>query len=75
MALINPLRNITLISPLEWDAWDNEFRTKANSNDLWAHIDLITDGKKLLERPTKPKVSDFPKYIHQSRQEMPTPTE
>ena len=64
MALINPLRNITLTSLLEWDAWDDELRTKANSNDLWAHIDPIINGKKLLEKPTKPKASDFPKYIH-----------
>ena len=34
MASINPLKDIILISPLEWDAWDNEFRTKANSSDL-----------------------------------------
>ena len=34
MALTNPLRDITLISPLKWDAWDNKFRTKANSSDL-----------------------------------------
>ena len=67
MALINPLRDIILISPLEWDAWDNELKTKAKSNDLWAYIDPITDNKKLLEKPTKPKASDFPKYIHQSR--------
>ena len=66
MALINPLRDITLISPLEWDAWDNEFRTKVNNNDLWAYINPITNGKKLLKKPTKPEVSDFPKYIHQS---------
>ena len=67
MALTNPLRDITLTSPLEWDAWDNELRIKAKSSDLWVHIDPITDGKKLLERPTKPKASDFPKYIHQIR--------
>ena len=67
MALINPLRDIILISPLEWDAWDNELRIKAKSNNLWAHIDPITNGKKLLERPIKLKVLDFPKYIHQSR--------
>ena len=66
MALINPLRDIILISPLEWDTWDNEFRIKAKSNDLWAYIDPIINGKKLLERLTKPKVSDFLKYIHQS---------
>ena len=64
MALTNPLRDITLISPLEWDAWDNKFRTKANSNDLWVHIDLITNGKKLLKRSTKPEALDFPKYIY-----------
>ena len=34
MASINPLRDITLISPLEWDAWDKELRTKAKSSDL-----------------------------------------
>ena len=34
MALINPLRDITLTSPSEWDAWDKEFKTKAKSNDL-----------------------------------------
>ena len=67
MALTNPLREITLISPLKWNAWDNEFRTKAKSNNLWAYIDPITNGKKLLEKPTKPKASDFPKYIYQSR--------
>ena len=64
MALINPLRDIILISPLEWDAWDDEFRTKAKSNDLWAYIDPITNGKKLLERPTKPEALDFLKYIY-----------
>ena len=64
MVLINPLRDIILISPSEWDAWDNELRTKANSSDLWVYIDPITDGKKLLERPTKPKALDFLKYIH-----------
>ena len=67
MALINPLRDIILISPLKWDTWDNEFKIKAKSNDLWAHIDPITNGKKLLEKPTKLKTSDFLKYIHQSR--------
>ena len=64
MALINPLRDITLISPLEWDTWDDKFRTKAKSSDLWAHINPITNGKKLLERPTKPEASDFLKYIY-----------
>ena len=64
MALTNPLRDIILMSPLEWDAWDNKLRTKANSNDLWAHINPTTNGKKLLERPTKLKVLDFLKYIH-----------
>ena len=67
MALIKPLREITLTSLLKWDAWDNKFRTKAKSNDLWAYIDPIINGKKLLERPTKPKISDFLKYIRQSR--------
>ena len=66
MALINPLRKITLISLSKWDAWDNKLKTKAKSNDLWAHINPITNGKKLLEKPTKPKASDFPKYIYQS---------
>ena len=75
MALTNPLRDITLTSPSKWDAWDNKLKTKANSSNLWAHIDPITNGKKLLEKPTKPEASDFPKYIYQSRQETPTPTE
>ena len=34
MALIDPLKDIILISLLEWDAWDEEFRTKVKSNDL-----------------------------------------
>ena len=34
MALTNPLRDNTLMSPLEWDTWDEEFRIKAKSNDL-----------------------------------------
>ena len=67
MALINPLRDITLTSPSEWDAWDDKLRTKANSNDLWAYIDPTINGKKLLEKPTKPEALDFLKYIHQSR--------
>ena len=66
MASINPLRDITLTSPSEWDAWDNKLKTKAKSNDLWAHIDPIINGKKLLKKLTKPKASDFPKYIHQN---------
>ena len=64
MAFINPLRDIILISPLKWDAWNNKFKTKAKSNDLWAYT---IDGKKLLKRPTKLKASDFLKYIHQNR--------
>ena len=67
MASINPLRDIILTSLLNWDAWDNELRTKANNNNLWAHIDPIINGKKFLKKLTKLKVSDFPKYIHQSR--------
>ena len=55
------------MSLLKWDAWDDKLRTKAKSNDLWAYIDLIINGKKLLERPTKLEASDFPKYIYQSR--------
>ena len=50
--------------PLEWDTWDNEFRIKAKSSDLWAYINPITNGKKLLKRPTKPEVLDFPKHIY-----------
>ena len=64
MAFTNPLRDIILISPLKWDAWDDKFKTKANSNDLWAHINLIINGKKLLEKPIKPKTLDFLKYIY-----------
>ena len=67
MALINPLKDITLISLLKWDAWDNKLRTKAKNNNLWAHINPITKGKKLLKKLTKLKASDFPKYIYQSR--------
>ena len=75
MASTNPLRDVTLTSPSEWDAWDKVLRTKAKSSDLWAHINPSTDGKKLLEKLTKPEVLDFLKYIHNSRQETPTPTE
>ena len=66
MALINSLRDIILTSPLKWDAWDKVFKTKAKSNNLWAYIDPSTNNKKLLEKPTKPEVSDFLKHIHQS---------
>ena len=75
MALINPLRDITLISPLEWDAWDEVLKIKAKSNDLWAYISPSIHGKKLLEKPIKPKMSNFLKHIYNSRQETPTPTE
>ena len=66
MDLINPLRDVILISLLEWDAWDEVFRIKAKSNDLWTYINPSTDGKKLLEKPTKLEISDFPKYIYHS---------
>ena len=66
MALINPLRDVILTSLLKWDAWDEEFKIKAKSSDLWAYIDPIINGKKLLEKPTKPEALDFPKYIYQS---------
>ena len=75
MASINLLRDVTLTSPLEWNAWDNEFRIKAKSSDLWAYIDPIINNKKLLERSIKLKALDFLKYIYQSRWEMLTPTE
>ena len=64
MALINPLRDIILISPLEWDVWDNKFRIKTNNNDLWVYINLIINGKKFFKRPIKPKALDFLKYIY-----------
>ena len=67
MTSINPLRDIILTSPSEWDAWDEVLRTKAKNSDLWGYIDPSINGKKLLERPIKPEVSDFPKYIHHSR--------
>ena len=62
------------MSPSEWNAWDKVLRTKAKSSDLWRHINPSINGKKLLEKPIKPEVSDFLKYIYHSRQEMPTPT-
>ena len=34
MALINPLRDVILISPLKWDTWDKEFKTKAKNSNL-----------------------------------------
>ena len=67
MALINPLRDVILISPLDWDAWDKILKTKAKSNNLWGYIDPSINGKKLLEKPIKLKVLNFPKYIHHSR--------
>ena len=67
MALINPLKDVMLISPLKWNAWDEVLRIKAKSSDLWGHINPSIEGRRLLERPTKPEVLDFPKYIHSSR--------
>ena len=67
MALIKPPRDIIFISPLKWDAWDKVLRTKAKSSNLWAYINPSTNGKKLLEKPTKPKVSDFLKHIYNNR--------
>ena len=34
MVLINPLKDIILIFLLEWDAWDNKFKTKVKSSNL-----------------------------------------
>ena len=34
MTLINPLRDIILMSLLEYDAWDEEIKIKAKSSDL-----------------------------------------
>ena len=42
---------------------DDVLRTKAKSNDLWAYINPIINGKKLFEKPTKPKVSDFVRFF------------
>ena len=75
MASTNLPGDVTLTSPSEWDTWDEVFRTKAQINDLWEHIDPSTDGEELLRKPIKPRVSDFPKHIQNSRQESPTPTE
>ena len=75
MALINLLRNIVLISSLKWDVWDEVLKTKAKSNDLWRHIDPSINGKRLLEKPIKLEVSDFPKHFYNNRQESPIPTE
>ena len=67
MALINPLRDIILMSLLEWDAWDEVFRIKAKSSNLWAYINPNIDGKKLFERSIQLEVLDFLKYIYHSR--------
>ena len=74
MASSDPIREVALTSPSDWDAWDEMFRTKAQINDLWAHIDPSTDGEELLRKPIKPKVSNFPKYTQNSRQGTPTST-
>ena len=34
ITLTNPLKDITLIFPLKWDAWDKEFKIKIKSNNL-----------------------------------------
>ena len=62
MAPSDPMKEVVLISPSDWDVWDEMFRTKAQINNLWAHIDPNTDREKLLRKPIKPKVSDFSKY-------------
>ena len=67
MALINLLRDITLISFLEWEAWDKVLKIKAKRSNLWGYINPSTYGKRLLKRPIKPEVSDFPKNIYNSR--------
>ena len=53
---------IVLISPSDWETWDKVFRYKAKVNDLWAYIDLNTDGKKLIRKPVISEESDFIKY-------------
>ena len=56
------MREVVLISPSDWDIWDEIFKTKAQINDLWAHIDPNINKEKLLKKPIKLKISDFPKY-------------
>ena len=41
---------------------DEVFKYKAKVNDLWAYIDLNTDGEKLIGKPVMPEESDFIKY-------------
>ena len=53
---------IILISPLDWEIWDEVFKYKAKVNDLWAYIDPNTDGEKLIGKPVMPEKSDFIKY-------------
>ena len=67
MALINPLRGITLMSFSKWDAWDEVLKTKAKNHNLWGYINLSINNKKLLEKPIKPEILDFLKYIYNNR--------
>ena len=50
----------TLTSPMQWEAWDAEFRTKAIDMALWDYIDPLQEGHGLLTRPTEPQFQDFP---------------
>ena len=69
---MSPNTEIALISFSDWEAWDKIFRTKVKISDLWAYIDPIIDGEKLIEKPLKPKVLNFLRYEKGMPQEMPT---
>ena len=62
MASNNPVKEVVLTSPLDWDIQDEIFKIKAQINDLQAYINLNINREKLFKKPIKSKLLDFPKY-------------
>ena len=50
-----------LLSPSDWENWDNDFKAKAVGLQLWDHINPDKDEAPLEGRPERPRISDFQK--------------
>ena len=50
------------MSPSDQEIWDEVFQYKVKVNNLWAYIDLNTDGEKLIGKPVMLEEFDFIKY-------------
>lgn len=60
---------IILQGPEDWDAWNNEFQSKATAFNLWEQIDPANENPEaFLTKPPEPKLED-----HAAKRPIPVP--